>query len=54
MPTEALVLVRVFDVGDNPKVAFFAEPWRLYTEDLIEFRCQGNVKGQPVKTEDPN
>jgi hypothetical protein len=54
MPTEASVLVRVYDIGQNSKVSFLVEPWKLYTEDRIEFRYQGNVKGQPVNTEGPN
>ncbi|CZR59369.1 uncharacterized protein PAC_09261 [Phialocephala subalpina] len=51
MPTEASVLVRVYNVGKNSQVTFLVEPWKLYTEDKIEFRYQGTVKGQPVNTE---
>jgi hypothetical protein len=51
MPTEASVLVRVSEVGPNSKLTFLVEPWKLYSEDKIEFRSQGNVKGQLVNLE---
>lgn len=44
MPAEASVIARVYNIGQNSKVAFLVEPWKLYSEDRIEFRYQGNVK----------
>jgi hypothetical protein len=53
MPTDALIIVRIYDINsDNPKVAFFADPWSLYTNDMLEFQCDGIIKGQPAQIED--
>jgi hypothetical protein len=51
MPTEALVIVRVHDVRENAKISFFAEPWKLYVHDMIEFKCEATLKGRPVNPE---
>ena len=48
MATDALVLVRVYDIADNPQMMFLAEPWQLYMDDKLDFRCGGTVKGQPT------
>jgi len=48
MPTEALVLVRVHNVGENPEISFLVEPWKQYIEEKLVFNCKGPVKGRPI------
>ena len=48
MSTDALVLIRVFDVGNVPESILFIEPWKQYIDGKLGFRCNGTLKGRPI------
>jgi hypothetical protein len=50
-PTDAVVLVRVFDVGSDPQLVMFIEPWMQYIEGKLGFQCKGTLKGRPLAEE---
>lgn len=51
MPTDVLILVRVFDIENSPKVAFLIDPWRMYQQDRLGFMCDGFMKGRMIQQE---
>jgi hypothetical protein len=51
MSTDALVLIRVYGVGNEPELALFIEPWKQYIDGKLEFQCNGTLKGRPIVKE---
>jgi hypothetical protein len=51
MSADALVLIRVYGVGNKPELALFIEPWKQYIDGKLVFQCNGTLKGQLVVKE---
>jgi hypothetical protein len=48
MSADALVLIRVYGVGNKPELALFIEPWKQYIDGNLEFQCNWTLKGRPI------
>ncbi|KAF8849378.1 hypothetical protein BDZ45DRAFT_237480 [Acephala macrosclerotiorum] len=46
--TDALALVRVYGVGNEPQIAFFVDPWMQYIDNKFQFQCDRIIKGRLI------
>jgi hypothetical protein len=44
-PDNAYILIRVSNIdGERPGVKFYASPWALYMDKVLEFKSEGGYK----------